>query len=130
MSSGVGHRHGSDLALLWLWHRQAATARIGLLAWEPPYAAGAALEKQKDKKKKKKRERARERIKKGTEIRFFFLFWLSRSIWSSWARDQPPHHSCSNGRYTIHCVRPGIKPASQHYRDTANLTLPQWELQE
>ena len=26
---------------------------IGLLAWEPPYAAGAALKRQKDKKKKK-----------------------------------------------------------------------------
>ena len=26
--SGVGHRHGSDLAFLWLWRRPAATARI------------------------------------------------------------------------------------------------------
>ena len=48
----VGCRHGSDPALLWLWHRPAATALIGPLAWEPPYAAEAALEKQKDKKKK------------------------------------------------------------------------------
>ena len=31
-----------------------ATAPIGSLAWEPPYAAGAALEKTKKKKKKKK----------------------------------------------------------------------------
>ena len=36
----------------------AATAPIRLLAWEPPYAAGAALEKaQRQKKKKKKKER-------------------------------------------------------------------------
>ena len=33
-----------DPALLWLWCRWAATALIGLLAWKPPYAAGAAQE--------------------------------------------------------------------------------------
>jgi len=37
-------------ALLWLWQRPAATAPIGPLAWEPPYASGAALKRQKDKK--------------------------------------------------------------------------------
>ena len=46
----VGHRRGSDLALLWLWRRPAATAPIRPLAWEPPYALGAALKRQKDKK--------------------------------------------------------------------------------
>ena len=51
MSCDVGHRHGSDLALLWLWHRLAAIARIRPLAWEPLYAMGAALKRQKDKKK-------------------------------------------------------------------------------
>ena len=44
MSCGVGHRHGSDPALLWLWGRLAAVAPLRLLAWEPPYAQGAALE--------------------------------------------------------------------------------------
>ena len=44
MSRGIGHRHGWDLAVLWLWCRPAATALIRPLAWEPPYAAGAALE--------------------------------------------------------------------------------------
>ena len=39
-----------DLALLWLWHRPVATALVRPLAWEPPYAAGAALEKTKKKK--------------------------------------------------------------------------------
>ena len=34
----------SDLALLWLWRRLAATAPISPLAWEPAYAEGAALE--------------------------------------------------------------------------------------
>ena len=42
-----------DLALLWLWHRPEATAPIRPLAWEPPYAAGAAQEKAKRQKKKK-----------------------------------------------------------------------------
>ena len=51
MSCGVGHRHGSDMALLWLWSRPAATAPAGPLAWEPPYAAGVVLKIQKDKKK-------------------------------------------------------------------------------
>ena len=36
-----------DLALLWLWRRPAATAPIRPLAWEPPYAVGAALKKTK-----------------------------------------------------------------------------------
>ena len=54
MSCGVGRRQGSHLALLWLWCRLAATAPIGPLAWEPPYAAGTALKRQKDQKKKKK----------------------------------------------------------------------------
>ena len=43
-SCGEGCRRGSDPALLWLWHRLAATALIQPLAWEPPYAAGAAQE--------------------------------------------------------------------------------------
>ena len=53
MSCGVGRRHSSDPALLWLWHRLAATTPIGPLAWEPPYAAGTVL---KDKKTKQKTE--------------------------------------------------------------------------
>ena len=51
VSCGVGRRCGSDPVLLWLWHRQAAVAPIGPLAWEPPYATGAALEKAKRQKK-------------------------------------------------------------------------------
>ena len=51
MGCGVGHRHGLDPALLWLWRRPEATALIRPLAWEPPRAAGEALERQKKKKK-------------------------------------------------------------------------------
>ena len=39
MSCGVAYRHGSDPALLWLWHELAAAALIGPLAWEPTYAS-------------------------------------------------------------------------------------------
>ena len=51
MSCGVGCRRGLNLALLWLWHRLAATGPIRPLAWEPPYAAGVTLEKTKRPKK-------------------------------------------------------------------------------
>ena len=51
----------NEPALLWLWCRPAAAAPIRPLAWEPPYAAGAAQEiattttkRQKTKKKKNK----------------------------------------------------------------------------
>ena len=54
VSCGVGCRCGSDLALLWLWHRLVATALIRRLPWEPPYAMGAAPEKAKRQKDKKK----------------------------------------------------------------------------
>ena len=55
MICDVGQRHGSDLALLQLWHRLAARALIRPLAWEPPYAMGAACSPKKTKAKKKKR---------------------------------------------------------------------------
>ena len=58
MSCDVGRRRGSDPALLWLWWRPAATAPIGPLAWELPYAMGAAL------KKRQKTEDKRQRKKK------------------------------------------------------------------
>ena len=51
---GVGRRHGSDPALLWLWRRLAATAPIRPLAWELPYAVGAAQEMAKRPKTNKK----------------------------------------------------------------------------
>ena len=49
MRCGVGHRYGSDLALLWQWYRPAATAPIPPLAWELPYASGAVLKRLKKK---------------------------------------------------------------------------------
>ena len=81
MSYGVGHRHGSDPTLLWLWHRLLATALIQPLAWEPPYAMGAAQEiatttkdkkdkkinKKKKKKKKKRKKKKRKNYCSGME---------------------------------------------------------------
>ena len=51
MSSGVSHRHGLDLALLWLRHRSAAVALIQPLVWGPLYAMGAALKTPKKEEK-------------------------------------------------------------------------------
>ena len=55
MSCGGGRRRGLDPTLLWLWRRPVATAPIRPLAWKPPCAVEAALEKAKRPKKKKKR---------------------------------------------------------------------------
>ena len=52
MNCGVGCRRGPNPALLWLWCRPVAMAPIRSLAWEPPYAPGAALEKAKRPNKK------------------------------------------------------------------------------
>ena len=51
-SCGVGHRRGSDLALLWLCCRPAAAALIQPLAWELPYV-GAALKSKEEKNNNK-----------------------------------------------------------------------------
>ena len=56
VSHGVGLRPDWDPVLLCLWHRPAATAPSGPLAWEPPFAAGGALKKEKRPKKKKKKK--------------------------------------------------------------------------
>ena len=52
VSGGIGCTRGSDPTWLWLWHGLAAVAPIRSVAWEPPYATGAALKKKLSKKKK------------------------------------------------------------------------------
>ena len=42
--------------MLWLWCRLAAAAPMRPLAWEPPYAAGEALKRQKKKGKVRRKE--------------------------------------------------------------------------
>ena len=49
MSCDVGQRCSLDPELLWLWPRPGAIAPIGPLAWEPLYAVGVALGKNKKK---------------------------------------------------------------------------------
>ena len=49
---GMGRRHSSDLAVLWLWCGPAAAAPIRPLAWELPYAKGEALKSSKTKQNK------------------------------------------------------------------------------
>ena len=76
MSCGVDRRRGSDPALLWLWRRPAATALIGPLAWDPPYAVSAAL---------KRRKKERNYVEKDR------VCWggaTPAARGSSWARDQ------------------------------------------
>ena len=72
MSCGVVHRHGLDLALLWLWRRPVATAPIQPLAWEPPYAVGAAQEIATTTKKKQKQKK----IKINVHVICVFYAWL------------------------------------------------------
>ena len=47
--------------MLWLWCRPAYVALIRPLAWEPPYAAGVALKRQKKKKEKKKKKKKKKK---------------------------------------------------------------------
>ena len=56
MSCAVGWSCGSDPEMEWLWCRPAAAARICPLAWELPYASGAAPKKQKKTKKQKNKK--------------------------------------------------------------------------
>ena len=52
VSCTVSRLRGSDPVWLWLW--LAVVAPIRPLAWEPPYAVGMTLKRQKDQKKRKK----------------------------------------------------------------------------
>ena len=55
MSYGVSRRCGLDLALLWMWWRpQRLQCQFNpFLAWEPPYAMGTALKRQRKEGRKK-----------------------------------------------------------------------------
>ena len=46
----------AQMALLWLWCQLAVAAPARPLAWEPPYAMGAALKKQKNKNKNRTKQ--------------------------------------------------------------------------
>ena len=76
MSCGVGHRHSLDQA--WLWCRPEATALIQPLAWEPPHAAGAALEKAKTHTQKKKAQSYSRVISNDGECEDIHKAWSTR----------------------------------------------------
>ena len=127
MSCGVGHRCGSDLALLWLWCRLAAPALIRPLAWEPPYATGAAL-----KSKKKESESYGEsslicglnglnviHVNSVLFSFFFFLFLLSFSSWRedtqvfsrhSWIAATRGHHTSRELSHPGEALRAKARP--------------------
>ena len=82
MRCGVGCRHGSNLALLWLWHRPAARATIGPLACRgTSICLGSGPKKTKEKKRKKNRKR-----REIEGLFFFFTFFILKvGCWNlSW----------------------------------------------
>ena len=113
MSCGVDCRVGSDLALLWLWHRLAATALIWPLAWEPPYAMGVALEKAK--------AHTRAHIHTHTHKRMpvsNFVYWsknkiLPRSFFFFLFRAIPEVHGSFPARGHIGATAAGLQPQPQ-----------------
>ena len=75
MSRGVGLRGSSGPVLLWLWCRLAATAPNQHLAWEFPYAAGAALKsKEQNKTKQPELQIKRRRKIHAPSCRFLYLY--------------------------------------------------------
>jgi len=76
----IGHRHGSDRTLLWLWQRPETLVRIWPLAWELSYAAGVALKK-KEKKKSTNNKCWRECGEKGTLPYCWWEYKLVQPLW-------------------------------------------------
>ena len=92
MSCGVGCSCSSDPALLWLWYRPVAMAPIRPLAWESPYAVGAALEKD---AQKNKRQKEKKKEKKKTKACLGVPLWYSRL--RIWCYCSGPGHCCGSG---------------------------------
>ena len=69
MSYGVGHRLSLDPTLLWPWCRLGAIAPIQPLAWEPPHATGAALEREKDKNKQTNNSNNNKKTKQKNQLK-------------------------------------------------------------
>jgi len=89
VSCGVGQRCRSDPMLLWLWRRSAAVAPIGPLTWEPPYATGAALKRQK-------------------KIIMNFLFYLCMAVLAA--------HGGSQARGLIGAIATGLRQSHSNAR--------------
>ena len=87
MSCSIGCRHGSDLALLWLWQRPVATALIQPLAWESPYAAGVALKRRKAKNENKKQKQTNKKPALGSDP------WSGNAIYNKAVRKEKKKES-------------------------------------
>ena len=137
MSCGISCRYISDLVLLWLWYRLAATFLIQPLTWELPYAAGVPP---KDRKKKCKGRQITKNYKYTGNIKMCIIIIIIcflvpypqyvevprlgvKSELHLWAyttatATQDPltseTHLTTHGntRFLTHWVRPGMEPAS------------------
>ena len=122
MNCGVVGRHGWDLGLPWLWCRLAAVALIGPLAWEPPYATGAALQSKINKQINKCYQSSSQTVKKITfspsvqasvtawEARLGFRVFgprkalcLTEEVWGTWAPAPGPTFFLSG--HSVHLMR-------------------------
>ena len=107
MSCSVGYRHGLDLAVLWLWRRLAAVVPIRPLTWEPPYASGAALKRQKTKRKKEKETNNKKgnlKKKKKTQINAGNFQNDRNSIYCKWSVDYIYVYICQTYHPTVHLI--------------------------
>ena len=62
--------------LLWLWCSLAATTPIQPLAWEPPYAVGAAQENGKETKKKKKYSHWVQKVRGTNRLSYMAIYFV------------------------------------------------------
>ena len=84
-----------DLALLWLWRKPTATVPIGPLAWELPYAEGAAVKKKEEKKKNHllRSSLVAQQIKDPA----LSLQWLGSMLWQGKCRQKKKNHLFRQG---------------------------------
>ena len=106
----VGHRHGSDPALLWLWCRPAAVALIRLLAWEHPCAVGEAL-----KREKKRKEKKFTKFIFKTCLCFKSSLKATFSLSPSWRAQQALVLSSSKLQIIYLCLLCGISPVAFYF---------------
>ena len=112
LSCDVGRGCSSDLALLWLWYRPAATVLIQLLAWEPPYASGVALKRHKDQKKKKKKTKNNITLSYLYSFYIFFLFFVCHLLFSfsfSFSRAAPEAYGGSQARGLMEAIAASLR---------------------
>ena len=95
MSCGVGRRHGSDLALLWLWLRLAATALIRPLAWKLPYDADAHHPPPKKKKRQNKKGEREHQFLFYNDFYFFHYNWFTAFCQFLLLKEKDKYHMIS-----------------------------------